>query len=102
MAILKVARMGHPVLRANARTVEPAEIVSAEFQRLIDDMFDTMYDAHGIGLAAILLRDRQYEQAQSYLTAAAQIYPRGEWTAVYTVLFVTVSWLQIEAKEGAL
>ncbi len=52
MAILKVARMGHPVLRAKARRVEPAEIVSPEFQRLIDDMFDTMREYAGIGLAA--------------------------------------------------
>ncbi len=52
MAILKVARMGHPVLRAKARAVEPAEIVSPEFQRLIDDMFETMREYQGIGLAA--------------------------------------------------
>ena len=52
MAILKVARMGHPVLRAKARAVEPAEIASPEFQRLIDDMFDTMREYQGIGLAA--------------------------------------------------
>src|SRR5512140_3531599 len=52
MAILKVARMGHPVLRAKARAVEPAEIVTPEFQRLIDDMFETMREYQGIGLAA--------------------------------------------------
>lgn len=52
MAILKVARMGHPVLRAKARTIEPAEIVSAPFQQLIDDMFETMREYQGIGLAA--------------------------------------------------
>ena len=52
MAILKVARMGHPVLRAKARTVEPAEIVSPAFQQLIDDMFETMREYQGIGLAA--------------------------------------------------
>lgn len=52
MAILKVARMGHPVLREKARIVEPAEIVSPEFQRLIDDMFETMREYAGIGLAA--------------------------------------------------
>ena len=52
MAILKVARMGHPVLRAKARAVEAAEIASPEFQRLIDDMFETMREYQGIGLAA--------------------------------------------------
>lgn len=44
--------MGHPVLRATARAVEPAEVVSKEFQRLIDDMFETMREYQGIGLAA--------------------------------------------------
>ena len=52
MAILKVARMGHPVLRARARAVEPSQIRSPEFQRLIDDMFETMREYQGVGLAA--------------------------------------------------
>ena len=52
MAILKVARMGHPVLRAKARPLQAAEIRSAEVQRLIDDMFDTMREYSGVGLAA--------------------------------------------------
>jgi peptide deformylase len=52
MAILKVARMGHPVLRARARAVEPSSIRSPAIQRLIDDMFETMREYQGIGLAA--------------------------------------------------
>ena len=52
MSILKVARMGHPVLRAKARAVEPAEIATQAFQKLIDDMFETMREYSGIGLAA--------------------------------------------------
>jgi peptide deformylase len=52
MAILKVARMGHPVLRAKARPLEAAEIRSAEVQQLIDDMFETMAEYQGVGLAA--------------------------------------------------
>jgi peptide deformylase len=52
MSILKVARMGHPVLRAKARALEPAEIRSAPVQQLIDDMFDTMREYQGVGLAA--------------------------------------------------
>jgi peptide deformylase len=50
MAILKIARMGHPVL---ARRADPvADVQAAEIQRLIDDMIDTMADAGGAGLAA--------------------------------------------------
>jgi peptide deformylase len=52
MSILKVARMGHPVLRTKARAVEPSQIASPAFQKLIDDMFDTMREYAGIGLAA--------------------------------------------------
>ena len=52
MSILKVARMGHPVLRAQARPLEKSEIRSVAIQKLIDDMFDTMKEYHGVGLAA--------------------------------------------------
>lgn len=52
MSILKVARMGHPVLRARAKPIDPAAIKSAEVQQLIDDMFETMLEEPGIGLAA--------------------------------------------------
>ena len=52
MAILKIARMGHPVLRAKARALSASEIRSPEAQRLIDDMFETMREYQGVGLAA--------------------------------------------------
>jgi peptide deformylase len=52
MSILKVARMGHPVLRAIARPLEKADIRSAVMQKLIDDMIETMREYHGVGLAA--------------------------------------------------
>jgi peptide deformylase len=52
MAILKVARMGHPVLRAKALPVPAGQILSVPVQRLIDDMFETMREYTGIGLAA--------------------------------------------------
>jgi peptide deformylase len=52
MAILKVARMGHPALRRPGRAVDPSELKSAPVQKLIDDMIHTMKEYHGIGLAA--------------------------------------------------
>ncbi len=52
MSILKVARMGHPVLRTRAQAVERSDIKSAAVQRLIDDLIDTMTEYHGVGLAA--------------------------------------------------
>lgn len=50
MALLKIARMGHPVLREPAAAVEDAR--AAEIQRLVADMIETLRDAGGIGLAA--------------------------------------------------
>jgi peptide deformylase len=52
MAILKVARLGHPVLREKAAPISPAEVKSPRVQQLIDDMFETMEEYAGIGLAA--------------------------------------------------
>lgn len=50
MAILKIARMGHPVLRRIAEPVsDPSD---PEVRRLAGDMVETMHDAPGIGLAA--------------------------------------------------
>jgi peptide deformylase len=52
MSILKVARMGHPVLRERARPLDTTEIRTPSFQKLIDDMIETMAEYEGIGLAA--------------------------------------------------
>lgn len=52
MAILKVARMGHPVLRARARPIERIELANPAVQKLIDDMIETMHEYRGAGLAA--------------------------------------------------
>jgi peptide deformylase len=52
MAILKVARLGHPVLRRKANPVAVDEIRSDAVQRLIDDMVETMREYDGAGLAA--------------------------------------------------
>ena len=51
MSILKVARMGHPVLRERARPLDKSDIKSAVVQKLIADMLDTMHEYHGVGLA---------------------------------------------------
>ena len=52
MSILKVARMGHPVLRAKARALDKRDIREPKIQKLIDDMIETMGEYHGVGLAA--------------------------------------------------
>jgi peptide deformylase len=50
--ILKVARLGHPVIRTKAHLVKPEDIGRPEFQTLIDDMIETMHEYIGVGLAA--------------------------------------------------
>lgn len=52
MAILKVARLGHPILRQKARALSAKEIKSDEIQKFIDDMIETMREYDGVGLAA--------------------------------------------------
>ncbi|HUO90682.1 MAG TPA: peptide deformylase [Rhizomicrobium sp.] len=50
MAILKIAKMGHPVLAQKAQPV--ANPSAPEIRRLVSDMVETMIDANGAGLAA--------------------------------------------------
>jgi len=50
MAVLKIARMGHPVLLERCRPVEDPG--APEIRRLVRDMMETMEDAPGAGLAA--------------------------------------------------
>ena len=50
MAILKIARMGHPVLGMPATPVP--DPLAPEIHRLVNDMVETIIDANGAGLAA--------------------------------------------------
>ena len=77
MSILKVARMGHPVLRAKARPLDRSEIRSASIQRLIDDMMDTMAEYHGVGLAA-----PQVHESFRLFVAAIDELRRSEHTRI--------------------
>jgi peptide deformylase len=69
MAILDIKTFGEPVLRENAR---PVDNVDDRIRRLIEDMFHTMYQAPGVGLAApqigeslrIIVADHAYSGSQ--------------------------------------
>jgi len=52
LAILKVARMGHPILREVCRDLSPDEIRSDRYRRLVSDMRETMHEYGGVGIAA--------------------------------------------------
>jgi peptide deformylase len=77
MSILKVARMGHPVLRARARTVDKAELKNPVFQNFIDSMIDTMYEYSGVGLAA-----PQVHESVRLFVAMLDAEGRGDGDAV--------------------
>ena len=50
MALLKIARMGHPVLRARAAEIDDPK--APWVRQLVEDMIETMEDAGGTGIAA--------------------------------------------------
>jgi len=52
MALLPILEFPDPRLRTKAVPVDAGDVTTPAFQRLLDDMFETMYDAPGIGLAA--------------------------------------------------
>jgi peptide deformylase len=57
MAIMKVARLGNPILRKVAEPVPVEAICSPGVQRLIRDMVETMWEYDGVGLAAPQIHD---------------------------------------------
>lgn len=52
MAVKEVIRMGHPTLRLEAQPLSAEEMVSDEIKALVQDMYDTMEEQQGIGIAA--------------------------------------------------
>jgi peptide deformylase len=67
MSILKVARLGHPVLRDVAKPVTVEQISSSGVQRLIQDMVETMREYGGVGLAAPQVNESSQNMANEAL-----------------------------------
>jgi len=101
MSILKVARMGHPVLRAKTRPVEKAEIKSQALQKLIDDMIETMAEYHGVGLAAPQVHER-VRLFVALLDPAADDDQPPEPTAIINPDIAVVGSDVVEDWEGCL
>jgi peptide deformylase len=74
MSILKVARMGHPVLRSKAKPIDRSQIKHPALQRLIDDMIETMVDYHGVGLAA----PQVHESVRVFVASIDPASPGGD------------------------
>jgi peptide deformylase len=86
MAILKIARMGHPVL------VQPAQAIDApadtEIGRLVADMLETMHDAGGVGLAAPQVHAglRLFVYRVPPSRAGTELVPEGDQVLINPVL----------------
>ncbi len=98
MAILKVARLGHPVLRQPARPVPVDEIRSAETQRLIDDMIDTMREYDGAGLAGNQVH--ALKQIAVIEVAANPRYPDAPAIPLTVVINPVVTPISEETEDG--
>jgi peptide deformylase len=99
MSILKVSKMGHPVLRAKARTVDKSELKSPTVQQFIDSMIDTMFEYSGVGLAA-----PQVHESLRIFVAMLDADGRGEGDAVTFVNpeIITIGSQTVEGWEGCL
>jgi peptide deformylase len=98
MAILKVARLGHPVLRQVAPPVPVDAIRSADVQRLIDDMIETMREYDGAGLAAPQVH--ALLQIAVIEVAANPRYPDAPEVPLTVLVNPVVTPLTDEVEEG--
>lgn len=99
MSILKVARMGHPVLRAKARPVDKADLKTPAVQQFIDSMIDTMHEYSGVGLAA-----PQVHESLRLFVAMLDSEGRGEGDAVVVInpTITVATDVVVEGWEGCL
>ena len=103
MAILKVSRLGHPVIRTPAAAVPKETIASPQMQQFIEDMVETMREYEGVGLAAPQVHVPK--QVAVIEVQQNRRYP-GEAPVPLTVLInpriTQISKNQIEDWEGCL
>jgi len=97
MAILKVARLGNPVLRKTAAPLTLREIQSATCQKFIDDMIETMKEYDGVGLAA----DQVHESKQIAVLEVAENprYPNKPNVPLTVLINPKISPLTDEMEE---
>ena len=99
MSILKVARMGHPVLRERARQVSKSDLRDPLMQKLIDDMIDTMHEYHGVGLAA----PQVHEGLRLFVALLDEDPgPKSEATVIVNPEIVPAASTKEEGWEGCL
>jgi peptide deformylase len=98
MAYLReIITEGHPTLRKVAKKVDLAELADPIFQQMLDDMFETMYHAPGIGLAA-----PQINISKRIFTVDLQDEDEAHGPLVIINPKFTLTEGEIEATEGCL
>jgi peptide deformylase len=102
MAILRVAQLGHPVLRLEAEPVTPEELGSQGFQQFCEDLLETMDEYDGAGLAAPQVH---VSKRVVVLTLSDEVGPEFLINPVITVLAETTrqTWegcLSVEGMRG--
>jgi peptide deformylase len=102
MAILKIARLGNPILRNAAKPLSPKDLSSSEVQRLIRDMIETMRENEGVGLAAPQVHGALQIMVIEELR---ENNPKGKPTALTVLVnpvLTAASERQVEEWEGCL
>ena len=97
MSILKVARLGNPVLRRVAENLSPDQLSSPLLQKLIDDMIDTMREYNGVGLAAVQVHEPK--QIAVLEVSDNPRYPEKEAVPLSILIHPTVTPLTEEMEE---
>ena len=97
MAILKIARLGHPVLRRVADPVPPEGIGAPQVQQLIDDLIETMIEHDGAGLAAPQVHVSQ--QVVVFEVQANPRYPDAPSIPLTVLINPTITPLTAEMTE---
>lgn len=97
MSILKVARLGNPVLRKVAEDVPLDQISSAEIQKFIDDMIETMKEYDGVGLAAVQVHEPK--QVAVLEVADNPRYPQKPRVPLAVLINLKITPLSEEMEE---
>jgi peptide deformylase len=98
MALLKVARMGHPVLVRKAEPLTKARLAKPATQTLIDDMIETMFEERGVGLAA----PQVYESLRLFVMNPVGAEERKETIVIVNPELVFPEEETMELWEGCL
>ncbi len=98
MAILKIAKLGNPLLRQISAPVTPAEAQDPVFQNFLEDMVETMRKLDGVGLAA----PQVFESKQIIVVEANANprYPNAPDLSLMILLNPTFTYLSEETIEG--